>query len=103
MVIGELKKVQLGVLTFDPDDANDITVQLRKIKMIQARTKIYRIETIQDKVIFGILAKDSINHVIDVIQFNDTVTISVEDISNLYPFDKSVLQRFGKYCCEGNE
>jgi len=94
MVIGELKKVQLGVLTFDPDDANDITVQLRKIKMIQARTKIYRIETIQDKVIFGILAKDSINHVIDVIQFNDTVTISVEDISNLYPFDKSVLQRF---------
>jgi len=94
IVIGELKKVQLGVLTFDPDDANDITVQLRKIKMISARTKIYRIETIQDKVIYGILAKDSIKHVIDVIQFNDTVTISVEDISNLYPFDKSVLQRF---------
>jgi len=94
MVIGKLKKVKLGVVTFDPDYANDITVQLRKIKWIEARTKIFRIETIQDKLIFGVLAKDADPFIINVIQEGDTNRISVLDISNLYPFDQTVLERF---------
>ena len=76
MVIGELKKVKLGVMTFDPDDANDITVQLRKIKRIEARTKIFRIETIQDKLIYGVLAADPDPFIINVIQSGDTNRIS---------------------------
>ncbi len=94
MLIGELKKVKLGVLTFDPDDANDITVQLRKIRRIEARTKIFRIETVQDKLIFGVLTEDPDPFIINVIQLGDTNRISVLDISNLYPFDQTFLQRF---------
>src|SRR5436305_8250537 len=46
IVIGEIKKIKLGVITFDPDDANDITVQLRKLKTVSAVSKIFRIETV---------------------------------------------------------
>ncbi|HXB31656.1 MAG TPA: hypothetical protein VNW49_17665, partial [Puia sp.] len=28
IILGEVKMIKLGVITFDPDDANDITVQL---------------------------------------------------------------------------
>ena len=93
-VIGELKKVKLGVLTFDPDDANDITVQLRKVKRIEARSKIFRIETIQDKLIYGVLAKDHDPKIVNVIQTGDTTRMAVLDISNLYPFDRTFIQRF---------
>jgi len=34
LVIGKVLKVKLGVISFDPDDANDITVQMRKLKTI---------------------------------------------------------------------
>ena len=36
IIIGEIKKIKLGVLSFDPDDANDITVQLRNLKTLSA-------------------------------------------------------------------
>jgi hypothetical protein len=31
-VIGKIKKIKLGVMTFDPDDANDITIQLKNLR-----------------------------------------------------------------------
>ena len=48
MVLGEIKTIRLGVLNFDPDDANDITVQLIKLKTITAPGVIFRIETTDD-------------------------------------------------------
>ena len=35
-----MKKINLGVITFDPDDANDISVQFHKLKFIQQVTGI---------------------------------------------------------------
>ena len=65
LVIGEIKRVKLGVVTFDPDDANDITVQLRKLKTIAAGKRIFRIETIDHHLYFGTIglhpASDTIN------------------------------------------
>src|SRR5215471_3348264 len=53
MVIGEVKKIKLGVLTFDPDDANDITVQLRNLKTLSAVSKVFRVETVKEIVYYG--------------------------------------------------
>ena len=55
-IIGELKKIKLGVLTFDPDDVSDITVQQRKISAISAKSQIFRIETIDNRFYFGTIA-----------------------------------------------
>src|SRR5690242_15447565 len=52
-VIGKIKKIKLGVMTFDPDDANDITVQLKKLRTMAARYRLYRVESIHHVVYFG--------------------------------------------------
>ena len=44
IVIGKIKNAKLGVVTFDPDDANDITVQLRRLKSMAATSTVFRIE-----------------------------------------------------------
>ena len=53
VVIGKIKKVKLGIVTFDPDDAPDITVQLRKLKTIAGGNRVYRIETALHNLYFG--------------------------------------------------
>ncbi|RYG41381.1 MAG: hypothetical protein EOO01_25280, partial [Chitinophagaceae bacterium] len=64
IIIGKLELVKLGVVTFDPDDANDITVQLRKLKTISAMRKIFRIETVAKQIYFGnMLSHPEINKI----------------------------------------
>ena len=60
IIIGEIKNIKLGVVTFDPDDANDITVQLRKLRTIAGRMKIFRIETVSTNLYFGFLLPDTV-------------------------------------------
>lgn len=94
LVIGKLKKVKLGVVTFDPDDANDITVQLRKLRGITAVKSIYRIETTTNEAHFGRIVPDTIRGRINIVSLLDTVTIYLEDISVVYPYYKSIGERF---------
>ena len=93
VVIGELKKAKLGVVTFDPDDANDITVQLRKLKTITATNKVFRIETINNHVYFGIILPNPAKNAIYIRWMLDTISLRLEDISILYPVEKSPIQR----------
>ena len=93
LVIGEIKKIRLGVLTFDPDDANDITVQLRKLKSIRAVSTVFRIETTEHKVFFGQLVPHSIDHFVRLIG-SDTSILHIENITDLYPYRKTFVQRF---------
>jgi hypothetical protein len=94
MLLGEIKKVKLGVITFDPDDANDVTVQLRNLKTISAVSKVFRVETIQHKVYFGKMIPDTASHYARMVQGMDTIRIFLEDISVLYPFEHAFMQRF---------
>lgn len=94
VLIGKIKKAKLGILTFDPDDANDVTIQLRKIKTISAAHKIFRIETINHDVYFGRIWRGGNENTIDLRRFADTLKFSLENVSILYPFETSVGQRF---------
>lgn len=94
MVIGEFKRIKLGVITFDPDDANDITVQLAKVKTMVATSKIFRIETVTHDVHFGILTPSSTVNSVMLLSGNDIIPLRLQDISVMYPFEKSVGQRF---------
>ena len=94
LIIGELKKIKLGLVTFDPDDANDITVQLRKLKTITAGSKVFRIETIDDRLFFGTIAAHPSPNSIYVVSATDSISLNLEDISVLYAFERSIAQRF---------
>ena len=93
-IIGEIKRIKLGVVTFDPDDANDLTVQLFRLKTISARSTVFRIETTDHKVYFGQLIPDTTKLYVRVAQINDTSELYIQDITVLYPFKKSFAQRF---------
>src|SRR6476646_6999565 len=93
-VIGKIKKVKLGVLTFDPDDAGDITVQLRNLSGIAAVRRIFRVETIDDGVFYGKLLPDSIKGYVKFVNDIDTGTFYLQDISVMYPYGYTFVQRF---------
>jgi len=93
IIVGEVIKIQLGVITFDPDDANDITVQLRKLETIVANNKYYRIETVDHRVIFGKLNRGVKPGYVNVTFGNDTASLPLSYISNLYAVEKSFKER----------
>jgi len=93
-IVGEIKRIKLGVITFDPDDANDITVQLQKLRSIAALLKVYRIETTGHQVYFGKLVPSNPAGYTSIISGTDTFRIPIELISLLYPFRDYFRQRF---------
>ena len=93
-VIGKIKSIKLGVMTFDPDDANDITVQLRKLRAIAAVRQVFRIETIHNQVYFGKMYPHPKTNYALVFASTDTVELPIEEISVLYPFKNEFFQRF---------
>lgn len=94
VVIGEMKRIKLGVITFDPDDANDITVQVRKIKAISAVSKVFRIESTKHTVYFGELLPYRKDNFALLVQGVDTTVLFLQDISVLYAFENNFMQRF---------
>ena len=94
-VIGEILNIKLGVISFDPDDANDITVQLRKLKSIAAVRTVFRIETTGQHVYYGKLTPHSLDQFAKLIQnTGDSSSILIEEISVLYPYRKAFIRRF---------
>jgi hypothetical protein len=93
-IIGELKKIKLGVVTFDPDDVSDITVQLPKLRSISASRTIFRIETTDHLVYFGQMIPYYTSQFVLIVQDRDTILLHLQDISVLYPFKDSFIHRF---------
>lgn len=94
MVIGKLKKIRMGVVTFDPDDANDITVQLRKVRGLSAIREIYRVETIDRQVLYGIISPDTVPQFVKIGFGANEEIYHVEEIAGLYPFSNDFKQNF---------
>jgi hypothetical protein len=93
-IVGEVKKIKLGVVTFDPDDANDITVQLRNLKTLSAGSEVFRIETVREDVYYGKLITDTSKNYVKLPQGQDTILLYLQDITIMYPYEKSFMQRF---------
>ena len=93
-ITGEVKRIKLGVVTFDPDDANDITVQLQKVKTIAALNGIFRIETIQHLVYFGKMIPSGNAGFVTIISGPNIISLPVEQLSLVYPFRNEFKQRF---------
>src|SRR3954471_482067 len=94
MVIGEIKKIKLGVITFDPDNANDITVQLRNLKTLSGVTSVFRIETVGHDVYYGKLMPGVEKNYAQLVSGMDTAVLFLQNISKMYPFGHSFIQRF---------
>lgn len=58
-VYGELKSISLGRIKFKMEDINLAELKMNKISSINATSKLYRIETINQKVFFSTLQKSA--------------------------------------------
>ena len=94
IVIGKIKKVKLGVITFDPDDANDIDVQLRNLRTIAAERDVFRIETIREAIYYGKLIPSDQKGYVQFVSDGDTIIFPVQDISIMSPSSDVFFQRF---------
>lgn len=94
MILGEIKTIRLGVISFDPDDANDITVELRNLRTITAPGVVFRIETTDDHVYYGKLFPSIKPGYVIIVGEKDTTQWLLEGISVLYPYKSSFLDRF---------
>lgn len=94
IVIGELKNIKLGIVTFDPDDANNITVELRKLKTMVCRSKIFRVETVDDRLFFGTILPHPEQNMIYVQSGTASTPVLLDDIAILYAFEQTMWQRF---------
>jgi hypothetical protein len=93
-IIGEIEKIKLGVLTFDPDDANDITVQLKNVRTMAAQSKIFRIESTRHKVYFGKIIPSESAGFATFITDTNVLIHPIDQISLLYPIKNQFKQRF---------
>jgi len=53
IVFGDLKKIDIGYLTFDGEDLSLMSIKISKIKTIAASKKLYRIETTHHQNLFS--------------------------------------------------
>ncbi len=94
VVVGKIKKVKLGVVTFDPANTNDINVQLRLLRTIAAVRTVFRIETITGNVYYGNMLPQPDTNYVTVFHEKGSVTLYLQDITVMYPSGNSFLQRF---------
>ena len=101
IVIGKVKMIELGVIIFDPADANDITVQLRKLKAISATYREFRVETIDHQVLYGYLYPTVHNGFVNVTGRGDSTLIGLVNISTLYPVEAKFLKKLNGFISAG--
>lgn len=93
MILGELKSISEGRVSFDSDIVRVISIKNDKIKTLSASLHYYRIRTADDRIVYGTIhssAKDG--HVV-VNQGTGKVEVSISDIITLERYDTKFFQR----------
>jgi hypothetical protein len=67
---------------------------LRNLKTLSGVSRVFRIETVREDLYYGRLIPDSTKNHAKLIQGSDTSTLYLQDITVLYPYEGSFLQRF---------
>ena len=82
VLIGKLKSISLGKVSFDPDDIDIITIKVNRIQTIKAISHLYRLEMVNRRTIYTSLQSDDSGKVkISV----EPGVIPIEQISKLSP------------------
>ena len=84
LLIGDLKSISLGKINFDADNLQLLSIKSNRIKTIQARSHLYRIQTINRTIYYGNLLAGETGTVR--IVNNDTIMeLKIDEIGILLP------------------
>lgn len=93
ILIGSIKGVSLGVLSFDDKDLKIVNVKLYKIKRLRADNNIFRIETIANDVYYGTIQPSDKNGYISIVTPEKKARIELTAINVLISMDKHFFKR----------
>lgn len=84
IIFGQLKSISLGRVVFDAEGLNVVSLKMSKIRTIEASKRLYRIETIDHKVIFSTIRASTKDGYVEVgMQQEGAVILPILFISQL--------------------
>jgi Protein of unknown function, DUF481 len=93
VIVGKLKTIGLGIISFKPDDANEIKVQLRKLKTLYTTSRSYRLETVQHNIYYAQLLPSAEPGYVLLAGISEPAKIRLTDISGLMPLENTFLKK----------
>jgi hypothetical protein len=94
VLIGELKKVQLGIMFFKDTDLSDLKVKLYKVKKIHAYRNVFRIELTDNDMHYGYLDYANTDGYTKIQYLNrDTLLTHITSISELAELKKGFFRK----------
>lgn len=94
VLIGELKSAQLGIITFDDDDLNTLSIKMYKINKLKATQSRFRIETKNNHIYYGTLNPSlKTGYVVIKLDKENSVEIDIQEINLLVSFKKTFVKR----------
>jgi hypothetical protein len=97
VLAGKLKKIDLGMLSFDIKDAAVVNIQLVKVRTMSIKSKPLKIETIQYKSLMGDFYYSPIDGFTRMVTHNDSMDIMITHIVSAIPFGESFRNSITAY------
>jgi hypothetical protein len=92
-LVGELLSIRLGRIEFDADGVGIVKIKNTKIESIHATSRSFRVEMIGGEELHGFLMRSAKPGMVFINALVESKEISVEEISNLVYFGKTLLSR----------
>ena len=84
LLIGELKSISLGKINFDADNLQVLNIKSDRVKTIQARSHLYRVQTIHRTIYYGNLLVGESGKV-GLINKDTLIQLGIDEIAVLLP------------------
>ncbi|PWU03033.1 MAG: hypothetical protein C5B52_04185 [Bacteroidetes bacterium] len=97
ILIGIIKKMELGLLSFKDDDLLMLNIKVNKLKWISAGQHFFRIETANGQLYYGRIVPDTIPGRVLILSGVNTFSEEIISINKLFSFRKKFTDRL-----EGN-
>lgn len=101
VLVGKIKSLDLGVLTFDIKDAGIVSVQLEKINTLHAESKLLKVETMFRQKFVGYLHYHPTPGMVWFHSYSDTVPLYLSTVISITAFEQSLLHGINAYVGAG--
>jgi hypothetical protein len=90
LLIGELKKIELGKIQFDADGVGVVNIKYDKIRTLKADKHSYRIETADQRLFYGTIDTSFQWGYVTIYQGGEPYSVQLAAISTLSTFEKRI-------------
>jgi Protein of unknown function, DUF481 len=92
VLVGEIKYAQLGFLKIDDRDLKLVSIKMYKIKKMMAMKNIFKIQTSDKTIYYGVINYSTKNGYIDVHSDSSDVTLKLTDVLYMLELHKSFFK-----------